>query len=247
MELLQKLIYVVLDMIFSSGMKKIFYLNTIYYILSRFLLIMTKKDALMTTRQEIEHEAAICRSLFEKKTRDYGTSWRVLRLPSLTDQIFIKANRIRSVQESGENLVGDDLRDEFVAMVNYAVMALIQQELESVFSGQCSVSSDGCNPLNTQHSTLNTNLELPLEVAMKLYDKHLGRTIDLMMSKNHDYGEAWRQMRVSSMVDLILMKLRRIKQIEDNEGKTLVSEGVEGGYMDIVNYSLFCLVRTAEE
>lgn len=188
---------------------------------------MTKNDALLTTRQEIEHEAAKCRVLFEKKTRDYGTSWRILRLPSLTDQIFIKANRIRSVQESGENLVGDDLRDEFVAMVNYAVMALIQQELESANQEQAP-------------------LELPLEQAMELYDKHLGRTVDLMMSKNHDYGEAWRQMRVSSMVDLILMKLRRIKQIEDNEGVTLVSEGVEGGYMDIVNYSLFCLVRTAE-
>ena len=189
---------------------------------------MTKNDVLLTTRQEIEQEAAICRTLFEKKTRDYGTSWRVLRLPSLTDQIFIKANRIRSVQESGENCVGDDLRGEFVAMVNYAVMALIQQELES--------GERGVSPM-----------ELPLDEARALYDKHLERTIDLMMSKNHDYGEAWRQMRVSSMVDLILMKLRRIKQIEDNEGVTLVSEGVEGGYMDIINYSLFCLVRMTED
>ena len=194
----------------------------------RFTLIMTKNDVLLTTRQEIEQEAVVCRTLFEKKTRDYGTSWRVLRLPSLTDQIFIKANRIRSVQESGENCVGDDLRGEFVAMVNYAVMALIQQELES--------GERGVSPM-----------ELPLDEAMSLYDKHLGRTIDLMMSKNHDYGEAWRQMRVSSMVDLILMKLRRIKQIEDNEGVTLVSEGVEGGYMDIINYSLFCLVRMTED
>ena len=185
---------------------------------------MTKNDALLTTRQEIERETAVCRTLFEKKTRDYGTSWRILRLPSLTDQIFIKANRIRSVQESGENLVGDDLRDEFVAMVNYAVMALIQQELEG-----------------PEHP--DAPQELPLEDAMSLYDRHLQRTIDLMMAKNHDYGEAWRQMRVSSMVDLILMKLRRIKQIEDNEGVTLVSEGVEGGYMDIINYSLFCLIR----
>ena len=193
---------------------------------------MTKNDNTNNTRQEIEREAAVCRSLFEKKTRDYGTSWRVLRLPSLTDQIFIKANRIRSVQESGENRVGDDLSGEFVAMVNYAVMALVQQELES---GERRVES-GAAPM-----------ELPLEEAMALYDKHLGRTIDLMMDKNHDYGEAWRQMRVSSMVDLILMKLRRIKQIEDNEGQTLVSEGVEGGYMDIVNYSLFCLVRMRNE
>ena len=182
------------------------------------------------TRQEMEREIAVCRTLFEKKTRDYGTSWRILRLPSLTDQIYIKANRIRSIQESGENRVGDDVRDEFVAMVNYAVMALIQGEVES---GKCKVESE--NPL-----------ELTLEEAMRLYDEHLGRTIELMMAKNHDYGEAWRQMRVSSMVDLILMKLMRIKQIEDNDGRTLVSEGVEGGYMDIINYSLFCLVRLAE-
>ncbi len=180
-----------------------------------------------TTRSEMESEVASCRALFEKKTRDYGTSWRILRLPSLTDQIFIKANRIRSVQESGENRVGDGVRGEFVAMVNYAVMALIQIELE----GEAEAAP----------------MELPLETAMKLYDKHVTRILDLMMDKNHDYGEAWRQMRVSSMVDLILMKLLRIKQIEDNEGRTLVSEGVEGGYMDIVNYSLFCLVRLTEE
>lgn len=185
-------------------------------------------QAKKNTREEMEHEVAMCRSLFEKKTRDYGTSWRILRLPSLTDQIFIKANRIRSVQESGENRVGDGERGEFVAMVNYAVMALIQMEVESGEQGK-------------------VPLELPLEMAMKLYDKHIGRILDLMMDKNHDYGEAWRQMRVSSMVDLILMKLLRIKQIEDNEGRTLVSEGVEGGYMDIVNYSLFCLVRLTEE
>lgn len=185
------------------------------------------------TRQEMEREIALCRTLFEKKTRDYGTSWRILRLPSLTDQIFIKANRIRSIQESGVNRVGDDVRGEFVAMVNYAVMALIQMEVESE---EWRVENGGNSPQ-----------ELPLEEAMRLYDKHLGRTIDLMLDKNHDYGEAWRQMRVSSMVDLILMKLRRIKQIEDNDGRTLVSEGVEGGYMDIINYSLFSLVRLTEE
>lgn len=174
-----------------------------------------------------------CRALFRKKTGDYGTSWRVMRLPSLTDQIFIKANRIRSVQESGENRVGDDLRGEFVAMVNYAVMALVQIELES----------EGWRSENGGEAPM----ELPLQTAMDLYDRHLGATIDLMMAKNHDYGEAWRQMRVSSMVDLILMKLMRIKQIEDNEGRTEVSEGVEGGYMDIINYSLFCLVRLSEK
>ena len=186
---------------------------------------MTNKTGLEKTRGEVEEQAALCRSLFEKKTRDYGTSWRVLRLPSLTDQIYIKANRIRSVQESGENQVGDDLRGEFVAMVNYAVMALVQEQLLK-----------GDEPL-----------ELPYERAMELYDKELKATLDLMMAKNHDYGEAWRQMRVESMVDLILMKLMRIKQIEDNDGRTEVSEGPEGGYRDIVNYSLFCMVRMNNE
>lgn len=184
------------------------------------------------TEKEFDIQTKLCRDLFEKKTRDYGTSWRILRLPSLTDQIFIKANRIRSIEESGENRIGDDVRGEYIAMVNYAVMALIQQELESKETKAESENAD--------------SLELPLERAMALYDKHLQRTIRLMLDKNHDYGEAWRQMRVSSMTDLILMKLKRIKQIEDNNGKTLVSEGVEGGYMDIINYSLFCLIRLEE-
>lgn len=182
------------------------------------------------TEKEFDIQTKICRDLFEKKTRDYGTSWRILRLPSLTDQIFIKANRIRSIEESGENRIGDDVRGEYIAMVNYAVMALIQQELET----------------KETKAESEDSLELPLERAMALYDKHLQRTIRLMLDKNHDYGEAWRQMRVSSMTDLILMKLKRIKQIEDNNGKTLVSEGVEGGYMDIINYSLFCLIRLEE-
>ena len=175
------------------------------------------------TEKEFAEETKQCRALFEKKTRDYGTSWRILRLPSLTDQIFIKANRIRSIEETGENKIGDSVRGEYVAMVNYAVMALMQQELGE-----------------------GGEMELSLERAMELYDKHLGRTVRLMLDKNHDYGEAWRQMRVSSMTDLILMKLKRIKQIEDNDGKTLISEGVEGGYMDIINYSLFCLIRLDE-
>ncbi len=178
----------------------------------------------LLTRREFETEMNRCRDLFEKKTRDYGTSWRVLRLPSLTDQIFIKANRIRSVEESGENRVGEGVESEFVAMVNYAVMALMQQDLPP---------DDG--------------QDLPTDKALELYDKHLHRAARLMLDKNHDYGEAWRLMRVGSMVDLILMKLRRIKQIEDNQGHTLVSEGVEGGYMDIINYALFCLIRLHEE
>ena len=195
----------------------------------KYAIMVTKENnnavaAASKTEKEFEVEIALCRDMYEKKTRDYGTSWRVLRLPSLTDQIFIKANRIRSIEDSGENRVGEDVEQEFVAMVNYAVMALIQQEL----------GPDG-------------ELELPLDRAMELYDKHLNRAARLMLDKNHDYGEAWRMMRVGSMVDLILMKLRRIKQIEDNRGKTLVSEGVEGGYMDIVNYSLFCLIRLHEK
>ncbi|MBR1799165.1 MAG: DUF1599 domain-containing protein [Bacteroidales bacterium] len=176
------------------------------------------------TRVEIEREATVCRRLFEDKTRDYGTAWRVLRLPSLTDQIYIKACRIRTLQDGGENRVGDDVRGEFVAMVNYAVMALMQLSL-----------------------TDDAPIYLPLDEALRLYDAALQRPLTLMLDKNHDYDEAWRRMRVSSMLDLILMKILRIKQIEDNSGSTLVSEGVEGGYMDIVNYSLFCLVRLAEE
>lgn len=178
----------------------------------------------MNTEQEFEQEIAKCRSIYEKKAKDYGTSWRILRLPSLTDQIFIKANRIRSIQETGVNKVEEGVEPEFVAMVNYAVMALIQLELGD-----------------------DSRMELPIDEALALYDKHIGRTVALMLAKNHDYGEAWRMMRVSSMTDLVLMKLRRIKQIEDNDGKTLVSEGVEGGYMDIINYSLFCLIRLHEE
>ena len=176
------------------------------------------------TKKEFEEELAVCRKMFEMKTRDYGTSWRILRLPSLTDQIFIKANRIRSIQESGTHLVDEGVRPEFIAMVNYATMALMQQEL----------GRDG-------------EQELPLDTALTLYDKHIRTATSLMLNKNHDYGEAWRQMRISSMVDLILMKIRRIKQIEDNQGKTIISEGVEGGYMDIINYSLFCLIRMTEE
>lgn len=182
-------------------------------------------NSMSKTEDEFAVETTTCRSLFEKKTRDYGTSWRILRLPSLTDQIFIKASRIRSIQESGENRVGDAVEGEFVAMVNYAVMALMQCEL---------LQTDGAP------------MELPADEAMRLYDKYLGDTVALMLRKNHDYGEAWRQMRVSSMVDLILMKLKRIKQIEDHDGRTIASEGVEGGYADIINYALFCLIRQHE-
>ena len=175
------------------------------------------------TAEEFRQEIARCREIFGKKAKDYGTAWRILRLPSLTDQIYIKANRIRSIQEQGESRIEEGWGDEFVAMVNYAVMALIQQELGP-----------------------DEEIDLPIDRALEFYDKHINRATSLMLDKNHDYGEAWRQMRISSMVDLILMKLLRIKQIEDNDGRTLISEGVEGGYMDIINYSLFCLIRLKE-
>lgn len=164
-----------------------------------------------------------CRTLFEKKTRDYGTSWRILRLPSLTDQILIKAQRIRSVQEKGENRVGDSIEGELIGILNYSVMALIQIDLEK-----------------------DTRIDLPLEEALSGYDKVISETKELLFAKNHDYGEAWRDMRISSMVDIILMKLLRVKQIEDNCGKTLVSEGVGANYRDMINYSLFCLILMAK-
>lgn len=171
------------------------------------------------TTKEYQKALEKCRTLFEKKTHDYGTAWRILRTSSLTDQIFIKANRIRTIQESGENLVGEDIEGEFIGIVNYGIMSLIQLEL-----------------------TDEDELELDPERTVGLYDKHAKETFDLMMKKNHDYGEAWRDMRVSSLTDLILMKVLRVKQIEDNAGKTLVSEGVDANYMDMVNYAIFALI-----
>lgn len=172
------------------------------------------------TSKEYDQATTVCRSLFIKKMQDYGSAWRVLRTSSLTDQIFIKAQRIRTLEETGENKVGEGERDEFIGILNYSIMALVQMHL-------------GNDP----------RMELPVEEATGLFDRELKITKDLMMAKNHDYGEAWRDMRVSSFTDLILMKLLRIKQIEDNEGKTLVSEGVESGYRDIVNYAAFALIK----
>jgi len=173
---------------------------------------------------EIKAQLSICADIFIKKTADYGTSWRVMRLPSLTDQIFIKAKRIRSIQESGGQKVADSVETEFIGMINYCMIALIQLEL----------------PKSAPEN-------LSLEQAVKLYEKVQKETFDLLNDKNHDYDQAWGQMRVSSMVDIILMKLIRIKQIEDNQGQTLISEGVKGGYQDIINYSLFCLVLLNEQ
>ncbi|ABG60464.1 DUF1599 domain-containing protein [Cytophaga hutchinsonii] len=172
------------------------------------------------TAQEYKEIIATCKKVFIDKTTDYGTAWRILRLPSITDQIFIKAQRIRSIQEKGTMLVDEDITSEFKGIINYSIIALIQMEM-----------------------TAADALELSPERVAELYDKHATQTLDLLMKKNHDYGEAWREMRVSSITDIILMKLLRVKQIEDNFGKTLISEGIDANYQDMINYSVFCLIK----
>ena len=176
------------------------------------------------TKTEDQYKAIIktAEDIFVKKTKDYGTAWRILRPSSLTDQLYIKAARIRSFEEKGVQKVNESIEGEFIALINYSVMALIQLELNTGLS----------------------NLDLNLEDATKLYKKHLDYTLELMKKKNHDYGEAWRDMRTSSMTDLILMKLLRIKQIEDNDGKTIISEGMDANYHDIINYAI-CLLYTS--
>ena len=164
-----------------------------------------------------------CRSLYEKKLNDYGTAWRILRLPSLTDQIFIKAQRIRQLQENMTRKVDEGEVSEFIGIINYSVMALIQLEMGVV-----------------EQPDIDAN------AALRSYDKHILATKQLMEDKNHDYGEAWRDMRVNSLTDLILQKLLRVKQIEDNEGKTLVSEGIDANYQDMINYAVFALILLNE-
>jgi hypothetical protein len=171
--------------------------------------------------QEVIQE---CRDVFAKKTLDYGTAWRILRLPSITDQIYIKAKRIRSIQEKGEQKVADDVASEFVGIVNYCIMALIQQQLPQ-----------------------EAPLELSQQEVLQSYDKITSEVASLLSNKNHDYGEAWRDMRVSSMTDIILMKLLRVKQIEDNQGHTLISEGIKANYQDMINYAVFCLIKLLEK
>lgn len=172
------------------------------------------------TYREYTEVIKACKEVFEKKTKDYGTAWRILRLPSLTDQIYIKAQRIRSIQEKGKQQVQDTVADEFVGIINYCIMAIIQLELKD-----------------------NTKLDMNFNELEPLYDSIANETLELLKNKNHDYGEAWREMRVSSMTDIILMKLLRVKQIEDNEGKTLISEGVKANYQDMINYSVFSLIK----
>lgn len=173
------------------------------------------------TSEQYDQIISICRNLYTKKLHDYGCAWRILRLPSLTDQIYIKASRIRSLQENMERKIDEDETSEFIGIINYCIMALIQIE-----------------------KGIATQPDLSAEEATELYDKHIEITKELMMNKNHDYGEAWREMRISSHTDIILQKLLRIKQIEDNKGKTLVSEGIDANYQDIINYAVFALILT---
>ena len=181
----------------------------------------------MTTQEEFEKVMAICRDLFVKKMHDYGTAWRILRTTSLTDQIYIKANRIRTLQMKGNAQVDEGITPEFIGIINYAIMALIQLELGV---------SDGTGEADLRDGRV-----------VALYDKHAAEALALMLRKNHDYDEAWRAMRISSYADLILMKVFRTKQIEDHEGKTLVSEGVAANYMDMLNYSAFALIKLVVE
>ena len=172
------------------------------------------------TSEEYDAVIRTCRDLFQKKMKDYGSAWRILRLPSLTDQIFIKAQRIRSLQENDVRKVDEGERSEFIGIINYSIMALIQ--LEKGVSDQPDLSETE---------------------AVELFDRHAAATKALMENKNHDYGEAWRDMRVSSLTDLIIQKLLRVKQIEDNKGKTIVSEGIDANYQDMVNYAVFAMIH----
>ena len=176
------------------------------------------------TTEEFKAAMKSCRDIFQKKLYDYKPSWRMLRPASLTDQLFIKAKRIRTLEVTGESLVGEGILPEFMALINYGIIGLIQ--LEKGYADKVDISNDE---------------------AMALYDEYAGKCVDLMLKKNHDYGEAWRDMRVSSYTDLILTKLERIKEIEDKNGVTTVSEGIDSNYMDIINYSVFGVIQLSGE
>ncbi|MGB5437832.1 MAG: DUF1599 domain-containing protein [Maribacter sp.] len=176
------------------------------------------------TSEQYDAVIGICRDLFQKKMKDYGSAWRILRLPSLTDQIFIKAQRIRGLQENEVQKIDEDERSEFIGIINYAIMALIQLEKGVVDQPDLSEAE-----------------------ALELYNKHATITKALMEDKNHDYGEAWRDMRVSSLTDLILQKLLRVKTMENNKGETLVSEGIDANYQDMVNYAVFAMIHLKQD
>ncbi len=171
------------------------------------------------TNQQYDQVITICRNIFSKKMTDYGTAWRILRTTSLTDQIYIKAQRIRSIEEKGVSKVDEGVKPEFIGIINYCIMGLIQLELGS------------------------SDQELENKKTLELYDSYFQQAKSLMMAKNHDYGEAWRNMRVSSYTDLILMKLKRTKQIEDNKGQTIISEGIDANYLDMINYAVFAMIK----
>lgn len=174
----------------------------------------------MDTNLQFEQIISTCRDLFAKKLKDYGAAWRIMRPSSVTDQIFIKANRIRSIETKGTAMVDEGVRSEFIGIVNYGIVALIQLELGYA-------ETDDMTP----------------ETALAKYDEYADKALNLMKAKNHDYDEAWRGMRISSYTDLILMKLYRTKQIESNEGLTIVSEGIDANYMDMINYAVFGLIK----
>lgn len=174
----------------------------------------------LNTSSDFDKTIAVCRTLFLKKTRDYGTAWRILRPSSITDQIFIKALRIRTLEEKKVSKVGEDISAEYIGIVNYCVIGMMQLAL------------DKTEPLEMEFARVE-----------QLFDTYVQATKELMFAKNHDYGEAWRDMRISSLTDLILMKLLRVKQIEDNDGKTLASEGIHANYQDMLNYAVFALIR----
>ncbi len=171
------------------------------------------------TNQQYDMVISICRDIFSRKMTDYGTAWRILRPVSITDQIYIKAQRIRSIEEKGVTKVDEGIRPEFIGIINYAIMGLIQLEFGP------------------------SDAELDPEETLTLYDRYFKQAKMLMQAKNHDYGEAWRNMRISSYTDLILMKLKRTKQIEDNKGKTTVSEGIDANYLDMINYAVFAMIK----
>ncbi len=172
------------------------------------------------TKQQFEHVISICRDVFSKKLHDYGAAWRIMRPSSITDQIFIKTNRIRSLEVKGVSMINEGIRPEFIGIVNYGIIGLIQLELGYAEK----------EDINEQQ-------------ALELYDKYAKNALELMLAKNHDYDEAWRSMRITSYTDLILMKIYRTKQIEELNGKTLISEGIDANYMDMINYSVFGLIK----
>ncbi|NNC85040.1 MAG: DUF1599 domain-containing protein [Bacteroidia bacterium] len=175
------------------------------------------------TLKQYSEAVLLCKDIFVQKMNDYGSAWRILRVSSITDQIFIKAQRIRSIEEKGAQMVEDGIKSEYIGIVNYAVIALIQLQL----------GEEG-------------EIDMDANKVESLFEKEVNQAKSLMQKKNHDYDEAWREMRVSSLTDLILMKLLRIKQIEDNEGKTLISEGIDANYYDIINYAVFALIKLHE-